>query len=407
MWLLEYDKALRAVLEKARAAHGPQMVPLTQAFGLLLADDVRSDVDLPPFDRAMMDGFAVKSSDIAIPPVELEVTGRVGAGEERAGLVVEPGCAVEIMTGAPVPRGADAVIQVEKTSGFGRPRVRIDAPVTRGQSISPRAAVLEKSSPVLRAGQRIDVAQTALLAAVGCDPVPVARPLKVAIISTGDEIVPHAKTPGVSQIRDVCGPALAAAVRRVGCLPRPLGIVGDDPKATRDVIARGLACCDVLLLTGGVSAGARDHVAAALFESGVELHFERLAIKPGKPTVFGTRADTLVFGLPGNPVSAMVTFELFVAPACLARMGAAKPLAPVWQARLTQKVRPEKTRTWFLHGRLRGRAVLEVEPVASPNSADIVSSSMGDCLIAVPPGAREIPAGTVLDVIVIRRPSGD
>lgn len=407
MWLLDYHKAVQIVLDKARPTKRSQLLPLAQALGCILADEILSDVDLPPFDRAMMDGFAVMSADVREPPVELEVIGRVGAGESILEFVVRPGCAVEIMTGAPVPPGADAVVQVEATSGFGRSRVRIDAPAKPGLSISPRAAVLAKSEPVLRLGERIDVAQTALLAAVGCDPVPVAPPLEVAVISTGDEVVPHTVSPGLSQIRDVCGPALCAAVRRLGCSPRYLGIVGDDPGATRDAVARGLEC-DVLILTGGVSAGARDHVAAALFESGVELHFERLAIKPGKPTVFGTRENTLVFGLPGNPVSAMVTFELFVRPACLARMGASAPRAPVWHARLTRNIRPEAKRTWFLHGRLRcPGGEPEVEPVASPNSADIVSSARGDCLIVVPPGPEEILAGRTLDVIVTGRPSNE
>ena len=396
--MIDYAEALRAVLERTLPSEARCDVPLAAAWGRALAEEVRSDVDLPPFDRSGMDGFAVRAADLVCPPVTLSVVGTVAAGGalgRRLGALE----AAEVMTGAPVPDGADAVVQVEWTSGFGSATVTVERAVAPGDNVSPRGEILRAGAAVLRAGTPIDVEEIALLAAAGCDPVPV-RPLpSVAVLSTGDEIVPPAVVPGPSQIRDVNGPALGAFCRGLGLEPSVLGVVSDDPPSIRGALERALEH-DVVLMTGGVSEGAYDFIEDALAASGVQVHFRRVAIKPGKPTVFGTRGRSVVFALPGNPVSAMVVARLLVEPSLRKRMGFDAPGPRIVRARLAADLRKKADRAWFVHGVLGLGEAPEVRPVTGRGAADVVRAAAGDCLVHAPRGETFLPRGAAVDVIV-------
>jgi molybdopterin molybdotransferase len=396
--MIDYGEALRAVLDGTPAAAGRCEVALASALGRALAEDVRSDVDLPPFDRSGMDGFAVRAADLEHTPVALKVIGTVAAGGalgRRIGALE----AAEVMTGAPVPDGADAVVQVEWTSGFGAPKVTVERAVSPGDNVSPRGEILRAGAAVLCAGSSLDVEEIALLAAAGCDPVPV-RPLpSVAILSTGDELVQPAIVPGPAQIRDVNGPALAAFCRGLGIEPALLGTVSDDPQSIREALERALAY-DVVLVTGGVSEGAFDYMEDALAASGVEIRFRRVAIKPGKPTVFGTRGRSTAFALPGNPVSAMVVARLLVEPALRKRIGFAAAGPRVIRARLAADLRKKADRAWFVRGVLAPGDELEVRPIDGRGAADIVCAAAGDCLVHAPRGETLLPRGTAVDVVV-------
>jgi molybdopterin molybdotransferase len=277
--------------------------------------------------------------------------------------------------------------------------VTIERAVAPGQNVSPRAEILRAGAPLLQAGVRIDVEEIALLAAAGRDPVPV-RPLpSVALLSTGDELVSAAAIPGPSQIRDVNGPALAAFCRGLGLEPAFLGAVADDPPAIRAALERALAY-DVVLLSGGVSEGAFDHIEEVLAAAGVEIAFRRVAIRPGKPTVFGTRGGAILFGLPGNPVSAQVVARLLVEPALRRRMGFAATGPRIVRARLAADLRKKPDRAWFVHGELVFGDPLEVRPIDARGSADIVRAAAGGCLVHAPLGETLLPRGAAVDVIV-------
>jgi molybdopterin molybdotransferase len=400
--MIGWAEALRAVLERSPGADGSCAVPLAEAFGRVLAADVASDVDLPPFDRSTMDGFAIRAADVATVPAALSVVGTVAAGG-ALGRPIGAGEAAAVMTGAPVPGGADAVVQVEWTSGFGAATVTVTRGVARGDNVSPRGEFLVAGAAVLRAGTPLDVEEIALLAAAGCDPVPV-RPLpSVAVLSTGDELVPPASVPGPAQIRDVNGPALAAFCRGLGLAPAALGAVADDPASLREAVARALEH-DVVLLSGGVSEGAFDFAEAALAAAGAQIHFRRVAIKPGKPTVFGTLGRTILFGLPGNPASAMVVARLLVEPSLRKRLGFGEPGPRVVRARLAADLRKKPDRAWFVPGVLGAGEEREVRPIARRGAADIVRAAAGDCLIHAPRGESFLARGAAVDVIVWGRP---
>ena len=304
-----------------------ERVALTKALGHFLAEDIRADRDWPPFNRSMVDGYAVFSGDTRSAPDVLEVIEEVSAGK-MAVRAISPGKAIRIMTGAPVPAGADSVIMQEQTDvplpGF----VRFRMSMRNGQNISPRGEDARAGEVLLKAGAALGAAEIGILAHAGCHAVPVRRKPLVAILGTGDELVEPECIPGPSQIRNSNSYQLLAQCAAAQLETRYLGIAPDDRSATRSLIEEGLKA-DVLVSTGGISVGAHDHVGAVLRELGVRIIFDKVAIKPGKPTTFGKLKDTLVFGLPGNPVAALVCFHLFVLTAVRQRMGASDPL-PRW-----------------------------------------------------------------------------
>jgi molybdopterin molybdotransferase len=399
--MIDYQEALSIVLEHAPGPTGTVEVPLLEAAGRVLARDVESRSDSPPFDKSAMDGFAVRAADVAETPATLQVTMDVPAGAVPSA-PIGPGQAASVMTGAPVPTGADAVVQVEWTSGFGGATVEINQGVESGKNISPRGEIIRAGDVALEAGRFLCVEEISLLAAAGCDPVPVHEMPTAAVLSTGDEVVPPSAEPGPGQIRDSNGPALAAFLRSLGIAPIMLDSAGDDPETLAPVIERGLEY-DCLLVTGGVSAGAYDFVTDVLEQLGVAVYTRKVAVKPGKPTVFGTRDDKMIFGLPGNPVSALVIARVLVEPALRKRQGRGRLGPRMVKARLLNHIGKKPDRLWFVHGRLCLGDECTVEALSNRGSADLPTAARGDCLIVAPRGVDGVAQGEIVDVVVWNR----
>lgn len=305
--MISFEKAKDIVLDHATFL-GTETIHLHEAAGRILASNIKSDMDFPPFNKAAMDGFAIKESEIN---AELEIIDTIAAGQLPT-KKLKSGEAVKIMTGAPVPEGADFVIQVELSELVDDKTVRFTSKPKN--NIIPRAHQLKTGETVLSKGEKIDARHIAVLASVGYFEVEVyAKPL-VGIISTGDEIVEPDQKPNQAQIRNSNGHQLVAQVIASDAVPKYYGIVEDTYEATFAAIQKGLSECDILLLTGGVSMGDFDFVPKIMSDIGIHIHFDRLAVKPGKPTTFGTYKNKAIFGLPGNPVSSYIQFEILAKP---------------------------------------------------------------------------------------------
>jgi molybdopterin molybdotransferase len=399
--LLAVAEAQEIVLRHCQPL-APEVVPLTSAaLGLVLAEDVASDLDMPPYDKALMDGYAVRAADLAGGRTELEVVEEIMAGHTPA-RPVGPGQAARIMTGAPIPSGADAVVAVERTRLLDTKRVRIeDGPPKPGHSILRRGAEMRQGEVVFTAGTVLRPQEFGLLATVGRTAVK-ARPAPiVALMTTGDEVVEAAQQPGPGQIRNGNSPMLAAQIVRAGGLPRYLGIARDQVESLRRLISEGLRS-PMLVLSGGVSAGLADLVPGVLRDSGVEPHFHKVAMKPGKPVFFGTRGATLVFGLPGNPVSSFACFELFVRPA-IRRLRGHAHAGPAWvSARLTQDFAYATDRPTYHPARLEwGDGGWQVRPVPWFGSADLRGLTRANALVLLEQGDRLHAAGESRPVMKI------
>ena len=379
--MIPVEQALDIVLSHTPVLPSEE-VDLSESVGRVLAEDVRSDVEMPPFDRAAMDGYAVRARDVAQAPVTLRVVGQVRAGQVPAREVGD-GEAIQIMTGAPVPSGADAVQPVEKTRALGDGRVEILAPVEPAAHIAPRGSECRAGDAVLAKGHTVDPAAVAVLAAVGKARVRVGRRPTVSVLVTGDELVDVWDTPRRGRIRNSNGHAVLAQARWAGADARSLGIVPDQAERIAEAVRAGFES-DVLIVSGGVSEGAYDLVEDVLQRFDVGLLFTKVAIKPGAPLVFGRRGDRLVFGLPGNPVSAQVTFDVFVRAALLRMQGARAVSRPTVEAELLEAVRNKSGRKAHLPAQIRfegGRFV--ARPVASMGSADIVAHARANALLVL------------------------
>src|SRR6185503_18003080 len=317
--MIPIKQAIEAVLRET-AQLGTEEVSLSQALNRILAGDVVADTDLPPFDRAQMDGYAVRAADVAKAPASLQIVGESAAG---AGWHHEmsAGEAVRIMTGAPVPLGADAVQQVELTRETDS-QVEILQPVEPGRSIVRQASEIKSGTTVLRAGEELNAAMIATLASFGYAQVKVGKRPRVAVMATGSELVDVDQTPARDQIRDSNNYTIEAYATQANAIVERLPLVGDDTAELKTQIAHAVETSDMLITSGGVSMGVYDFTKAALKELGAEIFFERVALRPGKPTVFARLGKTLIFGLPGNPVSVSVTFNLFARTALRAMQGA-------------------------------------------------------------------------------------
>lgn len=388
--MISVDDAQAAVLERAGTLPA-ESVALASALARVLRAPVMADRDMPPFNRAAMDGFAVRSADVALPDTRLKVTGDVRAGFWPEG-AIQGGDAIRIMTGAPVPEGADAVVQVERTRmvlipASAPPHVLLETIVTAGQNIVPRGSEAAAGTVLLREGVRLGASHLAVLASVGVtQPLVSCRP-RIAVIVTGDELVEPSSHPTAAQIRNANGPALLAAIHEAGGVASDFGIVSDDAARTRAAIERAFdEGHDAIVLSGGVSAGDFDFVEEALGQLGVALHVTAVRVKPGAPFVFGTRGGALVFGLPGNPVSAQVTFELFVRPALLRMQGANALLRPLLEATLDGPLTNRSARqsylpvcaTWKKGG-------LFARPLRTQGSGDTLAHSMANALAILDP----------------------
>lgn len=392
--------AIRIVLAQTRQLP-VEAVTLADAIGRILAEDIVADTDLPPFDRAQMDGYAVRAADVARTPARLRIVGEsaAGAGWHHE---MKAGEAVRIMTGAPVPVGADAVQQVELTrESDGAGFVEILESVDAGRSIVRRAAEIKAGETVLRAGEDINAAMIATLASFGYAQVKVGRQPRVAIMATGSELVNVAEKPGSDQIRDSNNYTIAAYATLAGATVERLPLTGDDTEELKRQIAAAAGRSDVLVTSGGVSMGVYDFTKAALKELGAEIFFERVALRPGKPTVFGRLGDTLVFGLPGNPVSVAVTFNLFARAALRVMQGAKQPQLPEKTAVLARDLKGSMDRESYLPTVLRTdeKGTLLAEPLKWGGSSDFVAFARATALINVPAGVKSIEAGTPVKVV--------
>ncbi|HLB18458.1 MAG TPA: gephyrin-like molybdotransferase Glp [Gaiellaceae bacterium] len=385
--LLSLEEALARILERVTPL-GPEAVPLRAAAGRVLAEDALAVVDLPPFPSSAMDGFALRFEDT---PGLLPVVARIAAGRP-APRELRVGEAMGIATGGVVPAGADSVIPLEYVVDRDN-EVEIPASVVRGDNVRPRGGDVTAGSVVVPRGTRLHAAQIGALAAAGLDSVAVARRPRVAVLATGTELRKPGELLGPGEVYEANGVLLATAFATAGADVDTLPAVADDESSHRDALERGLAA-DVLVTSGGVSVGPHDLVRRILGELGVEEVFWGVAVKPGKPLAFGVRGPTLVFGLPGNPVSSLVGAEVFVRPALLALQGATAPGPVFLEGRLAALVRRNAHRDEFVRARsVASEDRVLLEPVRGQESHMIVRAALADALVLAPRGEGELAAG--------------
>jgi molybdenum cofactor synthesis domain-containing protein len=396
--MIPIAEAIEIVLRHTQRL-GDEGVALSEANGRILTEDVVADTDLPPFDRAQMDGYAVRADDVAKVPAHLKIVGEsaAGAGWHHE---MKAGEAVRIMTGAPVPVGADAVQQVELTTEADS-QVEILQPVELGRSIVRQASEIKSGETVLLAGEQINAAMIATLASFGYAQVKVGQRPRVAVMATGSELVDVDQTPARDQIRDSNNYTIEAYAAQSNAIVERLPLAGDDTAELKAQIGRAVEASDVLITSGGVSMGVYDFTKAALRELGAEIFFERVALRPGKPTVFARLGNTLVFGLPGNPVSVSVTFNLFVRAALRAMQGASDTTLAHEYAVLARDLKGSIDRESYLPAILRTdeRGTLLAEPLKWGGSSDFVAFAKATALINLPAGPAKTAAGSVVRVV--------
>ena len=405
--ILRFEDARRVVEEQAAglAPCGTESVDLLSAAGRVLAEPLVADRDFPPFPRATRDGYAVRAADLARVPAELRVIAEIkaGAAPEQIPGNLSSGHAAAIMTGAPVPPGADAVVMVEYTSRAGD-QVKISKAVRAGENVVPIGAEARRGDVLLKPGVRVDAAAVALAASIGKPKLAVYLRPRIAVLSTGDEVIDVHRSPGPNQIRNSNSYSLAAQITLAGGEPVLLPIAPDEPNRQKQLIQEGLKA-DLLLLTGGVSMGKYDLVEQALAELQAEFFFTGAQIQPGRPIVFGrcaavipTRDEpgerTYFFGLPGNPVSTMVTFELFARPALEALTGMAPRPLIFLHAKLQSDIKTKTGLKRFLPAILSGKLEnAQVELVRWQGSGDMAATARANCFIVIPPDRERISAG--------------
>jgi len=410
--VLSFEEARRVVQEQAssirlhttEAAGATEAVDLLSAAGRVLAEPVVADRDVPPFPRSTRDGYAVRSGDLSQLPATLDVIGEIRAGENLNLLPahVDPGQAVSIMTGAPVPSEADAVVMVENTSRQGQ-RVEVTRTVAPGENVVARGAEARQGGLLVDRGVRLNDAAIALAASAGKSRLEVYKRPRIAVLTTGDEIVGVDATPGRTQIRNSNSYSLAAQIFAAGGVPVLLPIAPDESEKLGRLIELGLQS-DLLLMTGGVSMGRYDLVEQALAELGAEFFFTGAKIQPGRPVVFGrirSAEHKYFFGLPGNPVSTMVTFELFARPLVEALAGMSPRKLTFLHARLASEVRVKTGLRRFLPAMLSGELeTSQVHLVAWQGSGDIAATARANCYVVIPPDREIIAAGEWVAVMM-------
>ena len=392
------------IVSRETAALNSERVDIRESLGRILAQDVVADMDLPPFDRSQMDGYAVIATDTTKAPVELTIIGEsaAGSGFDRK---LKSGETVRIMTGARVPAGADAVQKIELTDDKGfadRSTVTILSPVKKGTAIVGPASEIKKGSRVIRSGEKITSANISVLAAFGVSTPKVSKRPNAAIIGTGSEIVDIASRPRSDQIRNSNSVMLKALAEDAGAVAEIFPNVGDDLNDLKRAIKTAAKGRDIVMITGGVSVGKYDLTKLALLELGAEIFFDKVRLKPGKPAVFARLGKTLVFALPGNPVSAAVTFHLFVRRAIAIMQGSRDIDLPTQTAIAAARVKAPAERDALIPARLSTdrQARLIAAPQKWIGSSDLVGASRGDCYIFVPKGST-IDAGSTATVMII------
>lgn len=396
MGTLTFEQARQCVLSKVkemRISPRSEEVMLAEAAGRVLAEPVLADRDYPPLPRSARDGFAVRAADL---PGELFIIGEVRAGESFAG-EMQPGQAVEIMTGAPVPRGADSVVMVEHCTVNGE-RVKVPRTLQEGENVIQLASQARRREILLEPGRRLGFAEVAMLATVGVSRIAVyARP-QVAILATGDEIVEVNESPLDYQIRNSNVESLAVQVKRAGGCPQMLPVAKDVYASTRELIEHGL-CFDMLVMSGGVSAGKYDIVERVLADLGAEFYFDRVLIMPGQPLVFGRAQGKFFFGLPGNPASTMVTFEIFARAALELLGGQTEVTLPLTWTKLASDFRQKTGLTRFLPATLSADGS-EITPMPWQGSGDVPALARANAFLVTDPDRESWAAGDWIRVLL-------
>jgi molybdopterin molybdotransferase len=398
--VISIERALEVTLATAQQKAAPdrmpvETIPLEASLGRILREDIHADADYPRFDKAIRDGFAVRFEDVSKIPVVLEVQGESRAGQ-AADVAVTSGSCCEIMTGAPLPEGANAVVMVEHTEPVPPSKIRILRSVREGEGLLRRAAELKSGERVLSAGKRIELADIGTLASFGKFEVRVSRKPRVAILATGDELVEVRESPESGQIRNSNSYTLLSQVVAAGAEPVLLGIGRDNVEDLRRRIGEGLNQ-DVLLVSGGVSMGKYDFVENVFAEYDVKVVFDSVAMKPGKPTVFGTRDNTFVFGLPGNPVSTIVAFRMFVTPIIRSLLKAESGQATL-RACLDESTKCDAARTAIVPAlvRFEGQSY-RIRTAPWKGSSDLAGLSRANALVVIPKGEGVLQAGDWVD----------
>jgi len=399
---LSVDDALDRILARITPLE-PTEVGLLDALGAVLTDDAVADRDVPPFRSSAMDGYAVRGAEVREPGALLRVVGAVPAGS-MPDRPVGPREAMRIMTGAPMPDGADTVVRVEDTDN-GSDVVTIHAATPQGVAVRQAGEDLHRGETVLARGTSLRHAEIGVLASIGRVKVNVVRRPNVAVLSTGDELVEIGEQPGPGQIRDANRYSLVAAVRAAGCAAFDIGIARDSPDDLRHALGNA-AFGDVVVTSGGVSVGDHDHLKPVVNAMG-EMDFWSIAIRPGRPLAFGElrtkRGAVPIFGLPGNPVSALLTFEIFVRPALLKMAGRTKLHRPRVQARLLDRIdKPSGLRT-FARG-IYDESQGTVRSTGPQGSGILRSMSLANCLIDIPEATSSAGPGDSVSVLLTDRP---
>jgi|SRR5690348_9257198 molybdopterin molybdotransferase len=398
--MLTFEEARRKVIEQVGKMRGPRAsttVSVWDALGLVLAQEVKTDREYPPFNRATRDGYAVRSKEVRAE-AKLKCVGEIKAGDTVTE-ALSPGTCVQIMTGAAVPAGADAVVMIEYTQREGE-LVRFERVAQSGQNIVPRGTEARAAQTILTPGMPLGFAELALAAQVGATQLQCARRPRVAILSTGDEVVPIDQQPGPFQIRNSNSVSLAAQVRIAGGEPVLLGNAADQVEDLGEKVEHGLKE-DALVLTGGVSMGKYDLVESVLKALGAEFFFDAVAIRPGKPAVFAICKGKPVFGLPGNPVSTMVTFQLFVTPAIDLLSGAEANPLPLVEARLAEALNERAGLTHFLPARIEWHGPEpQVSTLKWQGSGDIATLAGANCFLVVPAELEKIASGERVSLLL-------
>jgi molybdopterin molybdotransferase len=397
--MLSYEEALEKLLDQIPKPV-PIRVPLREALGRVLAAPVLADSDLPPFKKYFVDGFAVRSQDAVQAPVKLEVVGMIAAGDSDQPRL-ESGQAVQIMTGAALPEEADAVQMVEKTHRVSESEVELLEPVAPAENVAARGSEVQMGETVLARDRVVGAAEAGVLATFGRAEVEIFAPPRVVVIPTGDELVAVEQKPAFGQIRNSNAYTLWAQCQRLGLDATVLPPVPDDPDQVRRSIQVGLKS-DLAIFTGGVSMGEYDYVPQVLAEEEFTIFFHKAAIKPGKPILVGRKNDHVVFGLPGNPVSAFVTFELFVRPAVRRWMGFQRHTLQKVSGELVAPVRQKPGRKFFKQARtdwVDGR--FQIRPIETQGSADLVAFSSANSLLILEADVIHLKAGQKVEVLLL------
>lgn len=390
-------EAYRIVLDNVSTLP-TKAVDIRDAVGFCLAEDIESDIDMPPFDKSAMDGYAVIAED-STDGTELLVIENITAGTIPL-KTVGKGQSSKIMTGVSIPPGANSVIKVEDTEELDNGRIRIKKRVKKGENICRKGEDFKAWQVVLEKGKILRPQEIGVLAMVGVQKVKVFSAPRVGIISTGDELIKVGHKPKAGQIRDSNSYSLAAQVKQTLAVVEFLGCARDEKSKILPLIKKGLKR-DVLILTGGVSMGEYDLVVDALQDAGVDIFFHKVAIRPGKPIVFGKKQKTAVFGLPGNPVATYVNFELFVGPAIRKMMGFTDVRRTIVKAQLEVELSRKRARREYRPARLRmADGKFYVAPVEWHGSADLLGATRGNSLLIIPEETDKIPQGGEVEVMV-------